>query len=148
MRLPYFARRWYQWNEWRFLFRRVRGYFVRGYRGWADWDTWALDTYLCYILAGALRHLAKHSHGCPTDIYEVWGDRGFEIWKDWLLEKAEWFEWRYKDEDGTSNDKGWITPGMSDQEKKARIDAYGAKLEKFYDEVLPNFIKRWGNLWD
>ncbi|SRR5712691_11226565 len=146
--IPYWLRRWARWAEWKYLARRIRGYFVRGYRGWADYDTWGLDHYMAGVFAGSLRHLAKNNHGAPHDFIEKYGDKGFDEWDAWLRDKADWFEWYHLDEDGTSDDKGWITPGMPSDEMRRRIDAYTAKMEKFHNEILPDFVKRWGSLWD
>jgi hypothetical protein len=135
-------------GEWKFLFRRARGFFTRGYRGWADYDTWGLDHYLAGVLAGSLRHLAKHKQGCPSVLYEQWGDKAFDIWRDQLLAWADWFEWYYLDEDGTSEVTGWIDPTVSEEEKRKRIDTYMKKMEKFLTEIVPDFAKHWGDLWD
>ncbi len=43
----------------------------RGRRGWADRDTWDLDSYLSEVIAGSLRHRADSAHGWPGDNLEV-----------------------------------------------------------------------------
>lgn len=149
--IPYWLRLWSDWREWRYLYRRIVGYFVRGWRGWADHDTWGLDGYIAGVLAGSLRHLASTKRGCPQDFVERAGgdvDAGCDLWVAWLREKADWFEWYCLDEDGTSDDRGWIAPGMSDEEKRRRIDVHRAKLDQFFDVVLPDFGRHFGSLWD
>jgi hypothetical protein len=155
--LPYWVRRWLWWSEWKYLYRRVTGFFVRGWRGWANHDAWGLDHYVSGVFAGSLRRLASTKRGCPHEFAMLYAtdeepngdaDKGTEAWCDWLRGKADWFEWYYLDEDGTSDDKGWIAPGMSGEEKKRRIDAHCEKMRVFHEEVLPDFVKNWGSLWD
>ncbi len=155
---PYWVRRWFMASEWRWLYRRFIGFFVRGWRGWAPHDTWGLDHYIARILADALPHLATNVHGYPPEFYPDGGlkseytreesDAAFDAWIKWLYDKAEWFDWYAKDDDGISDDRGWITPGMSKEEKHRRIEAHNAKMKEFYEVVLPDFIKHFGSLWD
>lgn len=162
--LPWSIRRWIMPSEWRYRWRRFVGLFQRAWMGYASHDVWGFDHYLAGVMAKGLRDLAGQAHGCPhefavkynppddgTPEAKYWpGDanRGTRDWQSWLYDKADWFEWYYLDEDGTSDDKGWITPGMSGEEKRRRIDTYHAKMEKFFNEVLPDFVKYYGNLWD
>jgi hypothetical protein len=161
--LTYQVRRWFRWSEWRWQYRRFVGFFQRGWRGWADHDVWGLDHYISGVLMHSLRHLANTTHGMPIEFterrgysydpetgVETPGDNAaaFEDWRAWLLAKANWFEWYHYDEDGTSDDKGWIKNGLSEEEIKFRIDAHMKKMKQFHDEVLPDFVKYWGNLWD
>ncbi len=44
----------------------IHNYWHRARYGWAPKDTWSLDNYLNGVLAGALTHLADHSHGTPA----------------------------------------------------------------------------------
>ena len=46
-------------------------------RGWADSDTYSLDTHLCRVLGGMLKHLADNAHGWPD------GDE-FPTFEDWV----------------------------------------------------------------
>ena len=134
----------FDWSEWRYLFKhRIGGWFQRANRGWADHDTWSFDHYLAEVVAGGLRKLAENGHGYPCDF-----PGGAEGWNAWLLDKADWFEWYHLDEDGASGDKGWIDPALTQDEKRRHMDAYHAKTERFFNEVLPDFCKYFGNLWD
>lgn len=161
--MPYQVRRWFRWSEWRWLYRRFIGFFQRGWRGYADHDVWGLDHYLASVLAPALRRLADTTHGIPMEFMEKAGysynpetgvetpgdtEIAFAAWKIWLREMADWFEWYDLDEDGISDDKGWIAEDLSEEEKSRRIQAYMAKMEKFLTEILPQFVKHWGSLWD
>jgi hypothetical protein len=146
----YFVWRWTtEWREWKYLLRRTRGFFTRGYRGWADLDVWGLDHYVARVLAGSLRHLAKTCHGSPNEFYDEAnvGHEGHK-WRAWLNDKADWFDWYYKDEDGASDDKGWVRWDLSDEERSRRIKAHENKMEEFQTVVLPDFIKYFRNLWD
>ena len=165
MRLPHSLRTWLSWRDWRYFFaHRVGGFFQRGRRGWADHDTWSFDTYLAGVLAGGLRprcairrprclgtylagvlagglrRLADKNHGYPCDFP---GEA--EGWQAWLRDKADWFEWYAKDGIMPS-DQPYHT--LSQEERRARMDAYRAKMDKFFEEVLPDFVKYFGNLWD
>jgi len=148
MKIPYAIRRWTEYAEWRFLFRRVRGFFVRGWQGWTDLDTWSLDAYISKILAGGLRHLAENKHGCPSDFYELHGEAGHELWAQWLLEKAGWFKWYADDSDGTLGDTNWIDSDLSEEERIRRIKAHQTKMTQFNNVVLPDFVKYFAHLWD
>ncbi len=158
-RLYYWTRRQCSWSEWKYRGRRVIGFFIRGWRGWATHDTWGLDHYLSGVLAGSLRYLAYHHHGVPGDFVErhlrIPGDTdSLDIdaadyeWTQWLLDKAQHFDWYYRDEDGTSDELGWIRPDLSKEELSRRIHAHTEKMEKFYNVILPEFIRHFGSLWD
>lgn len=61
----------------------------RAERGWADCDTWNLDTYISQVLGEALIHLRDHTQGYPSNITEEeWSDiltrmaSGFTRWAD------------------------------------------------------------------
>lgn len=156
--LPWWLRRWFQWHEWRWLYRRFIEFFIRGRRGWAPSDTWGLDHYIAQILAEALPYLAEHKHGWPAEFFPDGGlgtsytekdnQAAQAAWTAWLHEKGEWFDWYARDDDGTSDALGWIAEGMSKEEKHRRIDAYNAKMKEFYEVVLPDFVRHFGSLWD
>jgi len=159
MRVPYRVRSWLVWREWRWRWTRLRGFFQRGRRGWADHDTWSFDHYLAGVLAGGLRHLADHHHGVPVGFGAppLDGDSGWtreecdeadRLWTAWLREKADWFDWYHRDEDGTEGDTNWVDADLSDEVRRQRIDAHCAKMQVFLTEVLPDFVKFWPNLWD
>lgn len=47
--------------------RKIYWFFQRGYRGYADCDTWDFDNYLATIIIGGLEQLKKYSHSAePT----------------------------------------------------------------------------------
>ena len=51
---------WWNWLESRP--REIYWFFQRGWRGYADCDTWAFDDYLCRVIIGGLKQLKKYSH--------------------------------------------------------------------------------------
>jgi len=57
--------------------RRLSRFIQRGRRGWANEDTWNLDSYLSGVIASSIEHLRDHGNGYPADLAE-------EGWKDVL----------------------------------------------------------------
>lgn len=47
------------------VFRKVKWFYQRGKRGYADNSIWSLDWYLCSFMGDALRELADQVHGVP-----------------------------------------------------------------------------------
>lgn len=123
---------------------RFYGLFQRAFRGWAPVDTWGLDYHLAYILKDSLNHLADNTHGYPMGFGDKYGDKGAEEWEKWLRDKAEWFRWYYEKEEYYCKD--YFT--ISEEEKQRRLKEEIEKSEVFYKEVLPDFVKYYGNLWD
>lgn len=69
--------RWYWWRQvfdLPYHLRKVKWYFQRANRGWADCDTWGLDSYICEVLVPALEHLKKWKHGYPVPPDAVFTD--------------------------------------------------------------------------
>lgn len=83
---------WLQAHGPRVQWRNLRDYHQRGRRGWADSDTWGLDTYLARVISTSTAHLRDNAHGypgtdeCPTE------DRWYQI----LTEISQRFG-RYED---------------------------------------------------
>jgi hypothetical protein len=47
--------------------RRIYWFFQRGYRGYADCDTWDFDRYLATVISQGLKQIKKYHHGLePT----------------------------------------------------------------------------------
>lgn len=46
---------------------RLRWFIQRGRRGWAENDTWSLDSYICTVLSGALIRLADRNFAYPGE---------------------------------------------------------------------------------
>ncbi len=154
-----FLHRWLTYSEWRYRLRhRLWGFFQRGWRGWADHDVWGLDHYLAGVMAGALWRLADTHHGYPVDFMPGYpgswectseeSEAASAAWAAWLRDKAAHLQWYHLDEDGTSDDLGWVREDLSEEEKSARIEAHTAKMRRFHEEVMPDLARRWGSLWD
>lgn len=43
--------------------RKLYWFLQRGWRGYADCDTWAFDYYLSKVITGGLKHFKKYYHG-------------------------------------------------------------------------------------
>lgn len=68
-------------------------------RGWADQDTWALETVLCERLAAQLDHLSQHVQGWPSNERHP----TFEGWQADLAAAAAGLRgWVERDDDETS----------------------------------------------
>lgn len=56
---------WYYWLKDRP--RKLYWFLQRGWKGYADCDTWGFDTYLAKVIIGGLKQLKKYSHSSePT----------------------------------------------------------------------------------
>jgi hypothetical protein len=129
---------------------RLPGFFHRGLKGWAKHDTWSFDHYLADVIAPALEYMAEHTHGVPPFIFEENNldpenvedsKHGMYLWRQWLYNKARWFRWYSKDEIG-------FRENMTDEEKSQALDFYEKQEKHFLEVVLPDFGKRFQNLWD
>lgn len=77
----YYPYRWryYIKKPWEFFedtWLNLKAAWQRATRGWADRDTWNLDSYLLDILPEMISHLGENTHGFPIDFptYESWQD--------------------------------------------------------------------------
>ena len=153
------AQRIFSWSEIRWKLRAPLRFYRRGRYGWDYSDTWSLDMYLARVIAPALRHMAAVGHGVPgpfmarTVGFDAETGEGGDVavaadlWHAWLLDKAAWFEWYERDMD-LPPEESWSTPGIGDAEVRRRIDAFNAKKDHFFQEVLPDFGAHFGSLWD
>lgn len=51
------------------IYYSIKYFIQRGRRGWANCDTWSLDSYLNGWLPSALRYLKAHKHGTPCSMF-------------------------------------------------------------------------------
>jgi hypothetical protein len=72
-------RRWWRDHNPRQTCREIKWFYQRGKRGWADCDTWGLDSHLSRVIRDSVDYLRTHTHGHPGDITE-------QEWEDILLE--------------------------------------------------------------
>jgi len=102
----------------------IKWFVQRGIRGYADCNIWNLDCYLAKMIPKALRELADISHGCPPDFFDLYGEKGTEMWKQTLVSMAKGFE-------------SWESACDGDA---PALDSFarGSKL----------FIERFQSLWD
>lgn len=56
---------WWNWLEERP--RKIKSFFQRGWRGWADEDTWNFDMYLAQIISEGIKHHKKYQTGIPSE---------------------------------------------------------------------------------
>jgi len=71
--------------------RKVKWFFQRGKRGWADCDTWGIDYYLARIIPEMLRHMQENAHSYPgygkASTYGKWIDLLEEMIEGWEAAK-------------------------------------------------------------
>lgn len=144
---------WLKYSHWRYQIRyRLLGFFQRGWRGWAEHDTWGYDHYLARTMAPALRYMALHAHGYPqwvlTESPGLINDEGtvddfnaLIMWKNWLDHVASWMEWYDREELN-------LEPGMTDDQKLAALDLWERQLKNFKEVVMVDFMKKFDSLWD
>jgi len=117
--LYYFLRYriWFSLSEY---WRRFKGFFQRGRRGYARYDLWSFDVYLAEVIGNGVHDLCKFSHGYPPEI----------TWEEWerILTK--------------------ISDGFLYYSKKFDEDEEFEEREKRLDESLELFKKYFRNLWD
>lgn len=71
------------------VFRNIRYAFQLTRRGFSDPDWWMLDYRFSKRLCATLRHFAKHTCSFPNELYEKYGDDGFEKWQEIVNEIAD-----------------------------------------------------------
>ena len=81
---------WWNWLESRP--REIKWFLQRGFRGYADCDTWDFDDYLIDVINGGLKRLQKHKCGIPTEIYDKYKNNIYSISEAEALANREWNE--------------------------------------------------------
>ena len=128
------------------MFRRIKYFIQRGMRGYSDEDLWDFDGYLSTIIAPAVRHLSKNSHGCPSDLFDK-DKKNDEChrWKEILEEIAQGF-------DAARALKGH---GMMNFEKQADgmqklvfDENHQKHLSDKFNKVMQLFSQYFLGLWD
>jgi hypothetical protein len=97
--------------------------------------------------------LAQNLNGCPAEFLPGWPDRteyshveldeAFRQWRAWLYEKAMWFDWYTRHDDDL---EGILE--ADDAGKRVISDRLRAKLDRFYYEVMADWGRHFGSLWD
>ena len=117
------------------LFKEVRDFFVRGWRGYSDSDCWGTDWYLARIVPEMLKQMQKDMHGYPADFVTLGEStpeldkKAFEEWRKTIQEMIDGFDAFIKQDD-VFDMKEW------------------RKLEKIRKQGFAQFGKYFGNLWD
>lgn len=124
--------------EWQ---RKLKWFYQRGKRGYADRDVWSLDNYLNSWMPQAIRDLRDQDHGHPAGICDCekdnWGlcsisikdgCNGQEKWHSILNEIAEGFESAIKIQDK------WLRKPSPEWEK--------------FDKGMQLFHEHYFSLWD
>ena len=145
----------------RMLFRSFKYAYQRVTRGWANCDTWDLDSYLEHILYETLNYLADNHWGYP-------GDEKFpndESWTKYLKDMAQkfyngnetndvyptpegdkWWNWieehPNKSLEFPSKDNPYIDSMCAEERKNAEL------READIQEGLKMIAAVWKNLWD
>ena len=142
---------------------KIRSFFQRGRRGYADEDIWGFDYYLTRIILGGLKQLKNNKCGCPCVLpydpnvhpNDVDWDANQKAWDEILESMIDTFEIANKILNG---DPGWYyTPSAEFTE-----DGYNKKVKQFDKimhimtlEEIEQYEKGWNNfriyffsLWD
>lgn len=67
----------------RVFFRQFKWAYQRATRGFSDYDTWSMDSWLLDILYNSLKYYAEHSYGYPVNFESP------EAWKECVEEVAQ-----------------------------------------------------------
>lgn len=139
--------------------RELKWFYQRGKKGYSDRDCWSFDNYLAEVIAGGLKELAKHSHGCPDDFYKEYADEdGCQKWIDFLNKVANGFEEYNKDSlDELYKDRKLIMekgpfrfkfePEVTEKDWEEFAIKEKEKAKRF-EENFQLFIKYFGAYWD
>lgn len=73
---------------------KIKCFYQRGKRGYADVDVWNLNDYLASWLPKALRHLSENNVGCAEKFFDndAPDDKACHKWEALLVQMAEGFE--------------------------------------------------------
>lgn len=123
---------WYLTHPWEWVYevyKEVKAFLQRGYRGYADCDVWGFGSYLTDVMAGGLRQLSKGISYPGRDEMDT-----YDKWKYALESNAKRFEnVKHYEEVGWQNDR----------EFKKMKNVY-----KERDMALKFVIKWFDDLWD
>ena len=144
---------WMNWSDIKYYgWSRIVAWFHRANTGYSYLDSINGREHICKVIAGVLRELQKNAHGYPSTLVEEsmcrkkperYDIEGLEHWKHWLGVKAAWFEWYANEEAHLSLD------GSESPERVMQVISEFEKKEKYFlEEVLPDFSRYFGHLWD
>lgn len=130
---------WYLTHPWEIfieLYKEIKCFIQRGYRGYANSDLWNFDNYLSIMIPIALRQFAECHCGYPGTI-EIDTD---EKWTKTLKDIADGIEAPIITEDK-----------FFKIDKDGSFKTYNKKLKEAYtkqDKALKLFSKYFNNFWD
>lgn len=130
--------------EW---FRKLRDFYQRGTRGYADRDVWNFHNYLIKVIAGGCRDLAKNHMGHPMDLgVTKWNKDG---WPEHATDKGN-AEWEQILEDIATGFEAFEKLEWDEEfEDIPHVDSQRAKdYRAKYEKASKLLIERFGNLWD
>gem|GEM_PF-2084388 len=121
----------FRYRLWTFiLYKKIEfiGFFQRGKRGYAKYDLWSFDCYLCKVIGSGVKELAGKSIGWPDEEFKT---------------QEEYTAMLNKMADGFLNyyDKEFELDGSDS------IQEYQKNLDRL-EESLELFKKYFGSLWD
>lgn len=139
--------------------RAIRDFCQRGWRGYANRDTWSLDHYLAEFMPAAVHRLVENEIGWSAAMYDfLEGDEEqYILWKNILFDIQEGFAAAH-----ALREHPWLddapTPGnLFDEDEpfrlwlhknRERIDAIEAELYEKQKHGLALFAEFFDSLWD
>lgn len=148
--------------------RNLKAAWQRATRGYADRDTWNLDSWLLQVLPAALDHLAEHSHGWPSNDefpeFEDWqeylfkiakdlrecqdpeGDSKNEYYKEYMKQFDDWDNKWEKDEQGNLVHKAERTE--IDEKYFARSKELAKEQQILLEDAFARLAKKLYGCWD
>ena len=125
-----------------YFLRRIKYFFQRGIRGWADEDIWNFDDYLARIIIDGLLKLKGTQLGCPSDMWDAEAKNNeCHKWQETLETMIQAFKahLELKDHCLPLRKEGY----------KAEVDMESFKnMGKKAQDGMFLFIKYFGHLWD
>jgi hypothetical protein len=126
---------WLRYGIWRWLSdrpRKIKSFFQRGRRGWADEDTWDFDNYLAQVIAEGITHLKSYQHILPTYKPGLESEQDAQKrWNDILNQIVVAFKYAKLYTEAEISPKEW--------EEKYKVD---------YDKGMDLFKEYFFALWD
>lgn len=147
---------WKHWLRPRTYWKPFHYAYQRVIRGWADCDTWSLDTHVAEVLSEAVLHLKENKRGFPSGLVpdDVDHEEGIEKWKGILRDISDGFKASLVVNDVPDE---FISHSLTEQDRFGRakriydwdaVEKYRAeKLETFH-KGMDLFKQYFFNLWD
>jgi len=167
---------WPWWKDYlnpKTYWKTVKYFCQRGYRGYADCDSWDADSYFEAVMLGVIKHLKENIHGYPCglidgvdDFDSPTHDGGFEKWKSILDEIIEGLEASIELRHEDTVPEGTYSSGPIEWEEvpgnpellrmidrgsgfnKLQYEQWQAPLLKKKKRAMLLLVKHWGSFWD